>query len=441
MAVFPEYVVNILNKLCAKGFEAYAVGGCVRDHIMGIEPTDYDITTNALPAEIREVFADHNIASYGEKHGTVGVITGRHVVEITTYRIEGVYSDNRHPDSVSFSKSLDIDLQRRDLTINAMAMNKYGHIIDRFGGRKDIERKILRTVGTPDKRFSEDALRILRCLRFASQLGFRPEMETACSMSRNKELLNNISSERIREEFVKILCGMNSEEVLRSYYDIIEVFIPEIRPMIGFDQRTPFHKYDVWEHTIHAVGRGGGDPILQTALLFHDIAKPVCMTVDENGRGHFKIHPQLSAQMAAEIMKRLKFPSQDISFITNLIANHRFSYKSESDVKHMLNNIGPEAFFKLIDLKLADDSSKGYYDEKSIKSLEWARSAAEKIISEKQCYRLHDLAIKGADLLEMGFEGKEIGKTLNMLLNMVINNELENKTDVLMRYIIKAKVK
>ena len=434
MSIFPAYIYEILDRLEKNGFEAYAVGGCVRDHLMGKTPYDYDITTNALPHQIKEVFSDHDIASYGEQHGTVGVIAERQVVEITTYRTEGSYTDHRRPDSVSFSASLDEDLKRRDFTINAVAMDKSGNIIDNYGGRDDIDNKILRTVGTPDERFSEDALRILRCLRFSSQLGFRPETETAFAMSKNKELLKEISAERIRSEFVKMLCGENAEEVLRSYYDIIEVFIPEIRPMIGFDQRTPFHKFDVWEHTIHAVGNGGNDPQLQTALLFHDIAKPSCMTLDQNGRGHFKMHPQLSAEMAEKIMKRLKFSSKDINLISKIIANHRIAYKTESDVKHMLNKIGEEAFFKLIMLKTADDSSKGYCDERSIASLVWAKETAERIIRENQCYRLKDLAVKGTDLMRIGYEGREVGTVLNELLELVIDGKLENKKDVLIKY-------
>ena len=439
MSIFPAYIYEILDRLEKNGFEAYAVGGCVRDHLMGITPYDYDITTNALPQQIKEIFSDHDIASYGEKHGTVGVIVRKRIVEITTYRTESGYTDHRRPDSVSFTKCLEEDLKRRDLTVNAMAMDKDGNIIDKFGGRRDLEKKILRTVGSPDERFFEDALRILRCLRFSSQLGFAPEMETAFAMSKNKGLLKEISAERIRCEFVKMLCGENIEEVLRSYYDIIEVFIPEIRPMIGFQQRTPYHKFDVWEHTIHAVSRGIDSAVLKTALFFHDIAKPSCMTVDKNGRGHFKQHPELSAEMAKTIMKRLKFSSQETDLVTKIIANHRISYKTEADVKRMMNKIGAGAFLWLIELKTADDSAKGYFDEKSIRSLEWAKSIAERIVIEKQCYRICDLALKGSDLLKLGYKGKDIGDTLDRLLECVIEDKLENNPERLMNYIISTK--
>lgn len=264
----PDYVLYVLKKLSSRGFEAYIVGGCVRDIMLQKIPSDFDITTNALPFEIKKCFEEHKIIDIGEKHGTVTIIIDSRKIEITTYRIDGTYSNNRHPDKVTFSCNLYDDLKRRDFTINAMAMKSSGELTDNFNGRSDLKNKIIRSVGDPVKRFTEDALRILRALRFASQLGFHIENKTSEMIHQYAYLIKNISAERIREEFVKILLGNSAEKILREYCDVIEVFIPEIKKSYGFKQYSPYHKYDVWEHTIHAVGASVPEKNVRTAMFF-----------------------------------------------------------------------------------------------------------------------------------------------------------------------------
>ncbi len=436
MSFFPEYVLALLRRLESCGFEAYAVGGCVRDFLINRTPNDYDIATNALPGQIKEIFAKFETVTIGEQHGTIGVVTEKHLVEITTYRIDGNYLDSRRPSQVSFSRNLTEDLRRRDFTVNAMAMDKDGNIIDFFGGRQDIEKKIIRAVGDPVARLKEDALRIMRCIRFSSQLGFAIEGELSFAVESCKGLLKKISAERIREEFVKLLCGGNCTETLRAYRSVIEVFIPEIRAMYNFDQHTRYHRFDVWEHTIHAVGIGRNEPLLRTALFFHDIAKPDCFTLDEDGTGHFKGHAPLSAQKAETIMKRLRFSSKDISFVKKLVANHRRSYNTDSEIKHVMNRIGVENFLQLIDLKRADDSAKGYCDEKRLNQLELAQKRAEEIRDSGECYRLKDMKINGSDVASLGVTGKRIGELLQLLLDKIIDGELENRKDMLINYLV-----
>ncbi len=439
MLDLPLYVLMALNKLEFSGFEAYIVGGCVRDRLMKNQPHDYDIATNALPEQIKKIFNNYKIITAGERHGTIAVVIEKNVVEITTYRIDGIYYDNRRPNNVDFSDDLTEDLKRRDFTINAIAQNKNGKIIDIFGGKNDIENKIIRTVGNADNRFNEDALRIMRCLRFASTLGFDIENETSEAVHRCAYLLKNISMERIKDEFVKLLCGKNSEIILKNYRDVIEIFIPEIRNMYGFDQRTPYHKYDVWEHTIHAVGVAEKSPIICTTMFFHDIAKPNCFTLDENGVGHFKNHAFLGAEIANKILKRIKFSSNEINKITKLIANHRYSFKCKADIKRMMNKIGTENFFDLIKVKKADDNSKGIEDKVSQNRLDMSEKIAKSIIENGECYRICDMNINGNDLLEIGFKGNQIGEVLNMLLEKIIINEIDNEKTVLINCAISIK--
>ena len=433
MSVFPEYVTEILDKLRNSSCQAYAVGGCVRDMIMGRVPHDYDITTNAVPERIKQIFSNSRIVTAGEKHGTIGVVSGGHMTEITAYRIDGAYTDSRRPDSVIFSDNIEDDLKRRDFTMNAMAMDINGDIIDIFGGKDDIKKGIIRAVGEPDKRIEEDALRIMRCVRFASELGFMPEQKLCFSIEKNKELLKNISAERIREEFVKLLCGQYSTEVLRSYSSIIEVFIPEIRKMYGFEQLTKYHRYDVWEHTIHAVSGGDGDPLICTALFFHDIAKPNCRTIDADGTGHFKGHADLSALKAAEIMKRLRFSSSQIKNAAALIGSHRYRLENDAEIKHIMGKIGAERFPMLIKLKKADDSAKGYYDEDSKRRLEAAAKRCAEIIDNGECYRISDLEINGNDLMALGVNGRRIREILEHLLSEVIEGKVKNNKKELIK--------
>lgn len=431
MPDLPFYVLTTLNKLENNGFEAYIAGGCVRDFLMNKQPHDFDITTNALPEHIKQIFSNYKIIKSGEKHGTIAVIIEKNIIEITTYRIDGSYFDNRHPEKVIFSSDLSEDLKRRDFTVNAMVQNKNGEIIDLFGGKNDIENKIIRTVGNAYDRFQEDALRIMRCLRFASTLGFDIESETSEAAHKCAFLLKNISVERIKEEFIKILCGNYCEKILRNYCDIIEVFIPEIRDMYGFDQHTPYHKFDVWEHTLHAVSSSENSPLIRTVMFFHDIAKPDCFTLDKNGVGHFKNHALLGAEKTKKILKRMRFSSKEINEIIKIIANHRYTFKCKTDVKRMLNKIGEESFFNLIKAKRADDNSKGIIDKNTQSNLNFAENIAQRIIEDNECYRMCDMKINGNDLLELGFKGKQIGEILDILLEKIICGEVENERDKL----------
>lgn len=426
MFIIPEYVLKCLEILENSGFEAYIVGGSVRDFLMNKVPNDFDITTNAKPDQIKKCFEGYNIVNIGEKHGTIIVIINAEKVEITTYRIDGEYNDSRHPDKVVFSENLKEDLKRRDFTINAIAMNKKGEIIDIFGGRGDLQTKTIRTVGNAAERFKEDSLRIMRALRFASQLDFEIDFETSKQIHKLAYLLKNISVERIRDEFLKLICGKRGADVIREYADVIEIFIPEITPMYGFLQHTPYHKFDVWEHTLHAVDNVPQNSILKMTMLLHDIAKPDCFTLDKNGQGHFKGHAALGAAKAEKILKRLKFSASEIKEIVKLIENHRDSYKCDADVKRMMNKIGAESFERLLSVKFADDNAKGYYDSNDNERITFAKKRMMEIIDKNECYRICDMKISGNDLKEIGFEGREIGRILKLLLEEIVVGNIEN---------------
>lgn len=431
----PDHVLYVLNKLNSRGFEAYIVGGCVRDFMLKNDPSDFDITTNALPCEIKECFDEHKIIETGVKLGTITIIINSQKIEITTYRVEGKYSDNRHPDKVTFSCNLYDDLIRRDFTINAMAISSSGELIDNFNGRADLKNKIIRAVGDPAKRFTEDALRILRALRFASQLGFYIEDKTSEMVHQYAYLLKNISAERIREEFVKILMGISAEEILRRYCDVVEIFIPEIKKLYGFDQHSPYHKYDVWEHTIHAVGSAVPEKNVRVAMFFHDISKPDCFYMDENGRGHFKGHALKSAEMTSEILKRLRFSSRDIKDIVSIICHHSDEINSKLEIKLLLNEVGEKNFFDLLNTQRADSMSKQEFCLKRLKKSDWQEKTAKEILRNKECYTLKDLAINGNELIKLGFRDRKIGQLLERLLQEVVYENLLNDKISLINYI------
>ncbi len=427
---------EILNLLEKEGYEAYIVGGCVRDSIMGRTFHDTDITTNALPDEIMKVFREYKTIPTGIKHGTVTVIADGTPYEITTYRIDGKYTDSRRPDNVEFTTNLREDLARRDFTINAVAMDLRGNIYDCFGGADDIKRNIIKCVGSPEKRFAEDALRIMRAVRFSSQLGFEIEPETAEAVHSMKNSLGNISKERISEELDKLICGKNCINVLMEYGDVITTVIPEFESCIGFDQHSPYHKYTVWEHIARAVNLAPHDNIkMRRALLFHDIAKPVCAKFDETGRGHFKKHAEIGAEMTRDIMKRLRYDSESINYAVTLIAHHSEKILTKTDVKKMMSTIGDKLFFELMEMKKCDNSAKNDFvrDENTV--LDKLIADGRRIIENNECRNLHMLAVNGNDLIKTGLNGAEIGKTLNKLLNLVIEEKLLNDHDILLNYI------
>ena len=315
----PKEVKNAIGRLEAAGYEAFAVGGCVRDSLLGNEPGDYDLTTAAKPEETKRVFQGEKIVETGIKHGTVTVILGETPLEITTFRVESEYRDNRRPERVEFTKSIEEDLARRDFTMNALAYSESRGIVDPFGGEADIKAGIIRAVGDPEKRFREDALRIMRALRFASALGFEIEPETEKALLENRALLLNVSAERLSEELLKLLCGQNVRRVLMKYTDVLGVILPELLPMKGFSQQNPHHVYDVLEHSAAAAEKVPPRPALRLGALLHDVGKPRCFTIDENGVGHFYGHAEISAQMAEEILGRLRLDSAAKKEVVSLV--------------------------------------------------------------------------------------------------------------------------
>lgn len=316
--MFPQQIGVILTRLEQAGFPAYAVGGCVRDTLLGRVPEDWDVTTAARPEQVSALFAGHCIPT-GLRHGTVTVRQDGLSVEVTTFRADGPYSDHRRPDAVYFSDSLAEDLARRDLTVNAMAMDVRGDITDLYGGRDDLRRGILRCVGDPDRRFDEDALRIMRTLRFAAVLGFTVEARTAAALHRCAPLLRDIAAERLLTEMDRLLCGAYVLPVLLAYPDVLGVFLPELLPCVGLDQQNRHHLYDVWEHTARSVAAIPPEPVLRWAMLLHDVGKPICFTVDGRGVGHFYGHPKVSAALAEEICRRLRMDKRTAREIVTLV--------------------------------------------------------------------------------------------------------------------------
>ncbi len=430
----PEEVNFILKKLQDNGFEGYLVGGCVRDSIMGNTPHDWDICTNAKPEQTQACFSEYNTIDVGKKHGTIGVIMHGGIYEITTYRVDGEYEDNRHPQSVEFTSNIKDDLSRRDFTVNAIAYNESNRLVDPFGGREDITKKLIKCVGNPIDRFGEDSLRILRGMRFASRFGFDIETRTAKAVHDCKSLLHNVANERIREELIGILCGKSVEQILNEYRDVIAEIIPEITPCFDFEQRTPHHCYDVYRHIVHSVGVIEPDPLLRMTMLMHDIGKPQACTTGYEGRRHFKGHPKISAQIADRVLKRLRFSNAFIADCLKLVEYHdvRFSGNKRT-VRRILGKIGRENMERLFKIQYADTMSQSDYNrEQKLSNIETAKNHLEEIIRDNECFSLKQLAVNGSDLIEIGItNGKEIGDTLNYLFEKVLNEELENDRQAL----------
>lgn len=432
----PEKTLKILSELENVGFEAYLVGGCVRDALMSRPVHDFDITTNALPEEILEVFSGYRVIPTGLKHGTVTVMCGDEPFEITTFRVDGEYSDSRRPDSVRFTTSIEEDLARRDFTMNAVAVRADGTVIDPYGGRSDIEHGIIRCVGDPEKRFAEDALRILRALRFASRSGFKIERETAHAVHRLCGRLDFIAKERIREELDGILCGKHCAEVMLEFSDVFAQIIPEIKPCIGFEQYSPYHKYTVWEHIVRAIaGSPENDLTVRRTMLFHDIGKPHCFTRDDKGVGHFKGHAEISAQIAERVMRELRYDSKSINETCELIRRHSDKIQTDKQVKRLISKIGEEQFLRLMSVKKADNSAKQKFVLEEISQFEYYEELARRIIAEGQCMKLSQLAVNGRDMIALGLKGAEIGEALDRLLELVIDGELPNEHEALLSFV------
>ena len=425
-----DLAVSVLQK---NGYKAYLVGGSVRDYIMGKEPNDFDITTDALPDETKNCFNDYKCIETGIEHGTVTVLINNIPIEITTFRFDGEYSDHRHPEKVRFSSSLFEDTARRDFTINALAYNEKEGIIDYHGGKEDIENKIIRCIGDADKRFNEDALRIMRALRFSSTLGFKIEENTKKAIFKNKELLTFVSKERIFSELKKTLCGNNIENILTEYIDVFSVIIPELSLMKGFDQKNPHHIFDILHHTARVVKSIEKNEKLRLAALFHDIGKPFCFSLDENGIGHFYGHNKKSAELTEKILKDLKSDTKTINDVVTLVLHHDAPIEpDEKTVKRRLNKLGEDIFFDLIKLQAADNmglSPDYHYRQETYKKLS---EIGREILEKEECFSLKNLSVNGNDLISLGYKGKEIGKTLDFLLSFVIEGKIENEKEKLL---------
>ncbi len=428
----------VINALADAGFSAYVVGGCVRDYFLGNQTSDTDITTSAKPCEVENILADKNIkvVETGLKHGTVTAVIDKTPLEITTFRADGEYRDSRHPQSVEFVEDIEQDLKRRDFTVNAMAYNDERGLVDLFGGREDIENRIIRTVGEPDARFKEDALRIMRALRFSSVLGFEIEEKTKKSIFDNMYLLENISAERIFSELSKLLCGKNVLNVLDEFRQVIGVIIPQLIPSFNCAQNTPWHTYTVYEHIIHSVDFAPCDPVIRLTMLLHDIGKPSVKLTDENGRDHFKTHADAGEKIAAEVLSKLKVSNNIYNKVTTLIKYHQ-SVENVNDVKikHWFNKIGEEYTLSLFDVRIADLKAHNLGKKEVLFEIERLMSLEEEakmIIKRREPYKISELAVNGHDLISLGFSGREIGDKLSEILTLVMDGRLKNtKKDIL----------
>lgn len=433
----PEKVNTIIQTLQEHGYEAYAVGGCVRDSLLGREPGDWDITTSASPEETKKLFA--RTVDTGIEHGTVTVLLGKEGFEVTTYRIDGKYEDSRHPTEVIFTRNLREDLLRRDFTINAMAYNDTEGIVDIFGGMDDLKRKIIRCVGNARERFGEDALRIMRGVRFAAQLGFSLEKETKEAMAELAPTLEKISAERIQTELVKLLVS-NSPELIREAYHlgITAVILPEFDEMMQTGQETKYHRYDVGEHTVQAVCNVPPEKVLRLTMLLHDVAKPEMKTVDADGTAHFKGHDIRGEQKAKEILRRLKFDNDTIHKVTKLVRWHDYRMPAEKkNVRKAMSKISEELFPMYLLVKRADILAHSMYRrEEELENLSGLQKCYEEIVADHECVSLKQLAVTGTDLIGIGMKpGKQIGEVLNELLRIVLEYPEFNNKEHLLRFV------
>lgn len=433
--VLPKKVKYIIDTLMDKGYEAYAVGGCVRDSLLGRTPQDWDITTSAKPEQVKELFR-HTIDT-GIQHGTVTVMIDHEGFEVTTYRIDGEYEDARHPKEVLFTANLLEDLKRRDFTINAMAYNEQNGIVDAFDGIGDLDRGVIRCVGKAQERFTEDALRMLRAIRFAAQLGFEIEAETRDAIAELAENIAKVSAERIQVELVKLLVSSHPEELKVAYETgLTRVFFPEFDVMMDTPQQNPHHSYNVGEHTIVSLQEIPADKVLRLTMLLHDVAKPVCRTTDEKGIDHFYGHQDKGSEMARAILRRLKFDNDTTDRVCRLVRWHDDNPKiSERNMRRAISRIGVEQYPALFAVKRADTMAQSAYgrDEKLAYIAEYERMYQE-ILDKQQCLTIKDLAVDGKDLIQAGMKpGKELGEVLKKFLEIVLEEPEKNTKEALLQ--------
>ena len=439
----PKHVKYIIETLEQNGYEAYAVGGCVRDSILGREPNDWDITTSADPYEVKKLFS-HTIDT-GLQHGTVTIMLEHVGYEVTTYRIDGDYEDSRHPKEVTFTKSLEEDLKRRDFTVNAMAYNDRDGLIDLFHGMDDIQKKVIRCVGNAEERFTEDALRIMRAVRFSAQFGYEIEPETKKAIIKLAPNLKNISAERIREELIKLLVSDHPDYIRIAYETgITAQILPELDVCMETKQNTPHHKYTVGEHIIHSLTYVPGDKVLRLAMLMHDIGKPYCITTDETGRDHFKGHAEKSAEMAAVIMHRLKFDNDTLNRVKRLAKYHDWAISlsppiQKATVRSMISRIGEDLFPDLFTIGDADLLAQSdYFKAEKEEKQQLLKEMYREIMEQGDCLSIKNLAVSGNDLIEHGMKpGKELGQVLQKMLEDVLKHPSSNNKEYLLNHLNK----
>lgn len=430
----PKNVNTAINLLQSAGFEAYAVGGCVRDSLLGKTPNDWDITTSAKPEDMKSVFADFHCIDTGIKHGTVTVVIDGEPLEITTFRLDGEYEDNRHPKSVTFTSNLGADLGRRDFTVNAMAYSKMTGTVDLFGGQNDLKNGIIRCVGDPDRRFNEDALRILRALRFASALDFEIEEKTAQSLLKNCALLGNISEERIAKELLKLVCGKGAKRILTDFAPVLFEILPELQPMYKNSHDNPHHCYDIYEHTLIAVESIDPEPTLRFAMLLHDCGKPAVKKFDENGVAHFYGHQRISAEISAQILARLKVSNKFRDEILFLVSNHdRWElYENTEKMPRYLSKFGLDGVLKLLKVMRADVLAQSPEYRYRLDQIADAEEIAKNLAAQKPCLSLSELQINGRTLMDIGIpQGRKLGAVLAQLLDEVIDGVTKNTQEAL----------
>ena len=427
----PEAVKYCIDALEQAGFTAYAVGGCVRDALLGLTPHDYDLCTNALPAQTAALFAGHTLVRSGEKHGTIGVVVAGEVIEITTFRTEGGYQDSRHPDWVSFVSSLEEDLSRRDFTVNAMAYSPKTGYVDPFGGREDLKAGILRTVGDAELRFTEDALRILRGVRFSVRFRLLPEKSTLSAMKKLAPYMDKLARERVFDELCKLLPLVTAED-LHTFRDILTQALPPLAACVDFQQHTPHHRYDVYTHTAKVVEAMPAEPVLRWAALLHDCGKPDCFFLDENGKGHFHGHASASAEKADALLQSLKAPTALRERVVFLISHHMTELTPDRKLlRRRLGKYGVDATFQLLALQEADFGGKG--TEEVTDTFTQIRRLLDQILAEDACLTVQDLLLDGHDLLKLGFPaGKMLGNCLSYLLEQVQDEKISNNRDALL---------
>ncbi len=426
-----QAAAQALNRLEQAGFPAYVVGGAVRDHLRGVQPHDFDLCTAATPDEVRAVFSGERVAETGLKHGTVTVLLAGEPLEITTFRVEGAYSDGRRPDTVRFVRDLESDLARRDFTVNAMAYSPVRGLQDPFGGQQDLANGLLRAVGDPVHRFQEDALRILRGLRIMAETGFAIEPDTARALRAGAGRLEKVAPERLAAETLRLLCGRYAGRVLRAYTAVIGVVLPEILPMQGFQQRNRYHVYDVLEHSIRALEQIPAEPALRLAALYHDTGKPHCMTVDDKGVGHFYGHPKLSAALAEQRCLALRLPSAIRETVVFVADHHDIPIPQEEGViRRRLAKFGETRVRQLLMMKKADGVGRGTHPE-YIGHYQQLEAALNRTLRKKDCLSVRSLALDGYALMGLGLRGRQIGEMQRYLLEQVLDDPARNTPEIL----------